>query len=255
MRFAQLLPKHTAYPKDMQVAYARKMEKSESLRRARRRKRLEELLSEFGGAAQVARESGTPKSHFSAMLAAKRGLGDELAEKLEALYAKPPGWFDTVALLGVHDNIISHTKNKPDEFVIQQFNTGGSMGNGLLLRDQPGVIKSWRVSSEWLQKNVPSNTGADNLCIVTGFGPSMRPLFNPGDPLLVDRGVHRYEGDAIYFFRVGEEGFIKSLQSIPGVGLRVISANRENFEAWTIKPDMDFEVFGRVLKVWKSEDF
>lgn len=128
------------------------------------------------------------------------------------------------------------------------------MGSGLLLRDQPGVIKSWTVSTEWIEKNVPSNTGAANLCIVTGFGPSMRPIFNSGDPLLVDRGVNRYEGDAIYFFRVGEEGYIKSLQSIPGDGLRVISANRENFDAWTIKPDMDFEVFGRVLKVWKSEE-
>lgn len=145
-------------------------------------------------------------------------------------------------------------KSKPDELEIPQFETGGSMGSGLLLRDQPGVIKSWTVSTEWIEKNVPSNTGAANLCIVTGFGPSMRPIFNSGDPLLVDRGVNRYEGDAIYFFRVGEEGYIKSLQSIPGDGLRVISANRENFDAWTIRPDMDFEVFGRVLKVWKSEE-
>lgn len=113
MRFAQLLLKHTAYQKDMQVAYARKMEKSESLRRARRRKRLEELLSEFGGAAQVARESGTPKSHFSAMLAAKRGLGDELAEKLEILYAKPRGWFDLVVIDEAHaSNSGSHTINE-----------------------------------------------------------------------------------------------------------------------------------------------
>lgn len=52
------------------------------------------LLAEFGGPAQVARESGTPKSHFSAMSAAKRGLGDDLAEKLETLYNKPAGWFD-----------------------------------------------------------------------------------------------------------------------------------------------------------------
>jgi len=153
-----------------------------------------------------------------------------------------------------HSNYISGVKSKPDELEIPQFETGGSMGGGLLLRDQPGVIKSWTVNSEWVDKNVPNNTGAANLCIVTGFGPSMRPIFNSGDPLLIDRGVTSYEGDAIYFFRVGDEGYIKSLQSIPGDGLRVISANRENFDAWTIKPDMDFQVFGRVLKVWKSEE-
>ena len=78
----------------MQVAYAMKMEKVESPRRLRRRLRLQELLGEFGGAAQVARESGTPKSHFSAMISGSRGLGDGLAAKLEDLYGKPAGWFD-----------------------------------------------------------------------------------------------------------------------------------------------------------------
>ena len=96
---------------------------------------------------------------------------------------------------------------------------------------------------------------AKDLCIVTGFGDSMRPLFNPGDPLLVDISVNTVEFDTIYFFRVGNEGFIKRLQRIPGEGLRVLSANRDNYEPWTIKPDMDFQVLGRVLKVWRSDDF
>ncbi len=137
---------------------------------------------------------------------------------------------------------------------IPQFDTGGSMGGGLILKDQPGVIQSWKVSREWLNKNVKSHTGAQNLCIVTGFGDSMRPMFNPGDPLLVDRGVTSVDFDAVYFFRVGDEGFLKRLQKIPGEGLRVISTNKE-YESWTIRQDMDFEVFGRVLKVWCSEDF
>src|SRR3989338_2359921 len=94
MRFAQLHAKHNAYQKVMQVAYAMEMEKTESPRRVRRRLRLEKLLSEYGGAAQVARESGTPKSHFSAMISGTRGLGDGLAAKLEGLYGKPEGWFD-----------------------------------------------------------------------------------------------------------------------------------------------------------------
>lgn len=128
------------------------------------------------------------------------------------------------------------------------------MGAGVLLRDQPGVIQSWRVSPEWLDKNVRSHTGAKNLCIVTGFGDSMRGMFEPGDPLIVDTGVRSVEFDAIYFFRVENEGFIKRLQRIPGEGIRAISENKA-YESWTIKPDMDFEVFGRVLKAWKSEDY
>lgn len=144
--------------------------------------------------------------------------------------------------------------NEPDHFVLPQFETGGAMGSGLLLRDQPGVIQSWQVNSEWIQKNIRSHTGAANLCIVTGFGDSMKGMFNSGDPLVVDRGVTTVEFDAVYFFRVGEEGFIKRLQRIPGEGLRVLSENKK-YESWTIREGMDFEVFGRVLKAWQGEDF
>jgi phage repressor protein C with HTH and peptisase S24 domain len=56
------------------------------------------------------------------------------------------------------------------------------------------------------------------------------------------------------FFRVGNEGFIKRLRRIPGEGIRVLSTNKD-YETWTIKQDMDFELFGRVLKVWSSTDF
>ena len=143
---------------------------------------------------------------------------------------------------------------REDEFEINQFDTGGSMGDGLILRDQPGVIQNWRVNAEWLQKNVRGYSSVKNLCIVTGFGDSMRPLYNPGDPLLIDISITSVEFDSIYFFRIGDEGFIKRLQRMPGVGIRVLSDN-ERYNAWDIKPEMDFEVFGRVIKVWKSEDF
>jgi transcriptional regulator with XRE-family HTH domain len=145
-------------------------------------------------------------------------------------------------------------KNKYDELVIPEFNTGGSMGSGLVLRDQPGVIRGWSVNQEWINKNVKSHSGTENLCIVTGFGDSMKGMFNPGDPLLVDRGIVTVEYDAVYFFRVDGEGFIKRLQRIPGEGLRVLSENKK-YESWTIREGMDFEVFGRVLKAWQGEDF
>ena len=78
----------------MQVAYDEIMEKEESPRRVRRRLRLGELVA-AGSAATIARESDIPKSHISAMLAGKRGLGDSIAKKLERQYGKPEGWFDS----------------------------------------------------------------------------------------------------------------------------------------------------------------
>jgi phage repressor protein C with HTH and peptisase S24 domain len=100
-------------------------------------------------------------------------------------------------------------------------------------------------------------TSPNNLCIVTGFGDSMKGVFNPGDPLLVDTGINKADIDGIYFFRVGEEGFVKRLQRIPtlnGTIIRAKSANTD-YEPFDIVKGMDFEIFARVVKAWKSEDF
>lgn len=146
------------------------------------------------------------------------------------------------------------TKKRGGDVVINQFDTGGAMGDGLVLRDQPGMIQSWRVTPEWVDKNIKDHTGVGNLCIVTGFGDSMRGMFNSGDPLIVDRGIKSVEYDAVYFFRVDDEGFIKRLQRVPGEGIRVLSENKK-YETWTIKPGMDFEIFGRVLRAWQGENY
>lgn len=137
---------------------------------------------------------------------------------------------------------------------IPQYNTGGMGGNGLVLRDQPGIIQNWSVSREWVRANVPHCTNPNNLCIVTGFGDSMPDTYNPGDPVLIDGGIKSCDHDGVFFFRVGNEGYIKRLQRIPGIGIRAISQNKE-YETWTITPEMDFEVFGKVLRAWKGRNF
>lgn len=52
---------------------------------------------------------------------------------------------------------------------------------------------------------------------------------------------------------MGDEGFIKRLQRIPGNGLLAISENR-SYRDWTV-PVENFEVFARVVKVWRGEEF
>lgn len=144
-----------------------------------------------------------------------------------------------------------------DHITIPQYDAGGAMGHGLVLPEQPGLIERWTVNSEWLDKNARGYTSARNLCIVTGFGPSMRPMFNPGDPLLVDRGITSVQADGVYFFRIGAEGFIKQLQKIPtasGVIYRAKSANAD-YDPFDITFDMDFEVLGKVIRVWCGTDF
>jgi phage repressor protein C with HTH and peptisase S24 domain len=182
---------------------------------------------------------------------------------LARAYGVDPTWLDLGAgspqgevTISSDTTVRMYSESSKDRelVVIPQYEAGGAMGQSLVLQgDQPGIIRNMTVSTEWAQKNLKSHTGLHNLCIVTGFGDSMKPMYNPGDPLILDQGIKSCEVDAVYFFRVDDHGFIKRLQRIPGEGIRVISANKE-YETWTIKGDADFEVFGRVMKAWRSED-
>lgn len=145
-------------------------------------------------------------------------------------------------------------KKIDDTIVISQFeNARAAMGKSAYLLETQGEVVDWRVTPQWVKSNLPSNTGANNLKIITGLGNSMQGMFNSGDPLVVDSGIKSVDYDAVYFFRVGDEGFVKLLQKVPGEGIRVISKNPD-FPPWYIKEDMDFEVFGRVLKVWEGKE-
>lgn len=196
---------------------------------------------------------------------AEKAIGTIAARDFEDRLDLEKGWLDNAHydLWGgqVADNVIelsSHEKTikaANQEYIeIQQFNeVSGAMGKGMLLPDQPGQITSWRVTMEWAEKMIPANTGKSNLKIVTGFGDSMRGVFKNGDPLLIDVGTNSVMVDGIYFFRVGDEAFIKRLQRIPGQGILVLSSN-PGYRDWVITEDMDFQVFGRVLKIWRGEE-
>lgn len=195
----------------------------------------------------------------------RRGtIGKDKLPELWAYFsdvAGPEHWGLNEASAALREAPSSSSSEPPDYVIAQYDETGGSMGHGFNLTDNPpGHIRSWRVTHEWLRINVPSHTGVKNLAIVTGFGPSMKPMFNPGDPLLVDTGVKVVDHEGVYFFRVGDEGFIKLIQRVPefdgpGVRLRVISKNPD-FPPYDISPkNPHFEVLGKVLTVWRSEQF
>jgi plasmid maintenance system antidote protein VapI len=98
MHIAQLFPKHNAQLAVMQVAYAALM-KNPSLRRQRRQAKLNAVVKDYpGGATQLAADIGTPKSHISAMQHGRRGVGDELAARIEEAAGQPPGWMDQAEL-------------------------------------------------------------------------------------------------------------------------------------------------------------
>lgn len=219
---------------------------------ARRLYWLERLIDdEYEGKPSVFEaRTGIKMAQVNQWFSGYRSLRENAVDRLVEATEKPVGWFDRAPSDAKRTDVALNEY----EIAIPQYSSGGSMGQGLVLQgDQPGIIRTMIVSKEWAQKNLKSHTGIENLCIVTGFGDSMKPLYNPGDPLIVDQGVKSCDMDAVYFFRVENEGFIKRLQRIPGEGIWVLSANKE-YKDWLIKKDSDFEVFGRVMKAWRGED-
>jgi len=208
--------------------------------------------------ADLVRLIGNSYPYWRDLLAGEKSFGEKAARNIEAKLGLQRGCLDTAEGCG------TRTPHKlgvavPTDHTIPQYAAGGAMGNGGLVLEerQPGIIKSWRVDQEWIRLNVAHHTGLGNLCIVTGFGPSMKPKYNPGDPLLMDRGVTAVETEGIYFFRVENHGFIKQLQRIPtedGIIIRAKSLN-PSFDPFDISRRMmsQFEVFGKILTVWKSE--
>lgn len=248
-----------------------------------RRLALKTWLQANGGARHVCTQRGVGKSvesHISQML---RGysFGARAARNLETKLGIPHRFLDEVPA-GMQDDMLAKSAldagtakiiakytqgltTGTDVVNLAQYRMTGLInkdgagralsggGMRLLLRDQPGLVTDMRVTVEWLNKNVKSYTSIENLCLLTAFGDAMQPLFSAGDPLLVDTGVSNVLADGIYFFRVEGEGFVKRLQRVPGEGVRVLSSNPA-YEAWTVKPEMDFEVLGRVVKVWSSQN-
>lgn len=189
-----------------------------------------------------------------------RGVSKQGAMKAQAAWGCDANWIRTGdGQMRMHHPapaprpIAPAPAQRGDNVDLAQYDTGGAMGGGLVLRDQPGVIRSFNVTREWLEKNLPYFTSIANLAIVTGFGDSMQGLFSPGDPVIVDRGINKADVDGVYFFRVGDEGFIKRLQRIPGQGLLVLSENPK-YRDWTITPDMDFQIMAKVLRAWNGQN-
>lgn len=126
------------------------------------------------------------------------------------------------------------------------------------MRSDGGDVRGMRVTDQWLKYNAARVLNKTSLAIVTANGTSMEPRFKAGDPLLIDTSIKTVLEDGVYFFRLSNEGFVRLLQRIPNQsGLIMLRAKSFNstFDSFDINPaSPDFEVLGRVVKAWKSEE-
>lgn len=139
------------------------------------------------------------------------------------------------------------------EISIPQLDVQGAMGNGAIPPDHVDVVRNVVVNRYELAKQC-AFTAPQNLQIITGYGRSMQPTFSDGDPLLIDTGVTSVTIDAVYVFEIDGALYIKGLQRIPGNGLRVISHNRDEYDAWDISKEQaqTLAVRGRVVMAWNA---
>jgi phage repressor protein C with HTH and peptisase S24 domain len=257
-------------------------EKPESLRRRRRRLALEILIKEAGGVTSLEDLTGTPKSHFSAITAGRRGVGDELQAKLERVLEKPPGWMDRAhELTDVNepsgkgnlptfggsavaapsgyaapkslqsDTGIPALKSKPDDVEIPLSSAIASMGRGVDQAHEE-VVTYMSINRAWLSRNC-TYTSLENLSLLTGHGDSMTGIFEDGDVLLVDRGIREIKIDGIYALARNDELFIKRVaRRVDGSFLMLSNNPSYPPEPITDAEREKFQVLGRVVMVWNA---
>lgn len=151
--------------------------------------------------------------------------------------------------------IDSRRKEKDSSFInIPHFDVAGSMGDGKVLSEPHiEVIRDMTVHMDWLRTQGLTYSKLENLAIVTGDGDSMAPTFSDGDSLLVDRGITEIRADAIYFFTLDGQMFIKRLQRIAGGSLRMISDNQAYPPQMIEGADLEkIHIQARVLLAWNT---
>ena len=150
---------------------------------------LELLIAEAGSAAKLARIAGTNSSYLSQVRnqmptrkGTPRGVGHDLAEKLERGMGKPHGWMDESHESGKAEPVTSEEINAPD----------GPDIRGLY------PLISWVQASEWTeicQDYVPPHEiellpcpvrCSEHTFVLRVHGVSMEPRFHEGDLIFVD---------------------------------------------------------------------
>ena len=83
----------------------------------------------------------------------------------------------------------------------------------------------------------------------------MLPTIPPKSIVFVDR-THRDLRDGVYLVRLEDMIYVKRLQRLPNHKVKVISDNSiyEPFEV-DLKNGDDFEILGKVLRVWIERTF
>lgn len=125
-------------------------------------------------------------------------------------------------------------------------NVSASMGYGLTVFDEKQT-GTYSINNK-LAKDLGINLNQSE--IIFAKGDSMQPTIEGGDSLLVDLTKKEVHDGSIYCVRIDGELYAKRLQKIPPQKIKIISDNKEKYDAFYIdlsnSIDFDFEIIGEV---------
>ncbi|QQP98724.1 helix-turn-helix transcriptional regulator [Lysobacter enzymogenes] len=141
---------------------------------------------------------------------------------------------------------VTSSETARDYVRFQLLDGAAGMGDGVENSDYPEVIREVDIAGWEVRRKLGFLPRPGRIKLLTGRGPSMRPMIDNGDVCMVDTEVHAFVGDAVYVINVGGETLIKMLQ-MRGDGLYVVSANVD-YPAYKVDRSELF-VGGRVVSV------
>ena len=138
-------------------------------------------------------------------------------------------------------------------FSIPVFAITAGMGRGRFL-DSEQVLKIVVFDPATL-RDMNLSGSVHGIVAVYADGESMLPTIPPKSIVFVDRN-QRDLRDGVYLVRLEEMIYVKRLQRLPNHKVKVISDNSiyEPFEV-DLKNGDDFEILGKVLRVWIERTF
>lgn len=133
---------------------------------------------------------------------------------------------------------------------ITQYDLRAAMGGGQVPADYIDALREITIHRSFFEAAGVSYSSAAKLAVVTGWGQSMEPTINTGDPVFIDCGITSFISDGVYLFTWDNLVYIKRVQKVSKTELKIISDNR-NHDPFVVNAE-DVVFHARAILVWNG---
>lgn len=135
---------------------------------------------------------------------------------------------------------------------LQMMDVGVPMSNGMVMLEHEHSVASMAVDEAWLRRRTKF-TSLENLSLLTCTDSSMKPTFDKGDPLVVDRGVSEVHEEGVFVMSSRQGLLIKRVQRMPDDGWRLLCDNDKFLPVEVpFEKRQQYPVLGQVVWAWSS---